>query len=562
MFTLWNTTFPVKCLNSECNGKCSYSIKFGRGVFCSQYNLLMKCINKSGERDFHLYWSFELNPGINPLIVTLKNDKKFWFRCPISVCGCHVWQAQMRSFTSGSRCPFCCGLQTCPCDSAGNQVKDLAMYWHPTKNLISPYEISFKSHKKFWFRCPKSVCECHTWQAKMYSFTSGSRCPFCHGLQTCPCDSAGNQVKDLAMYWHPTKNLISPYEISCSSNIKVWFKCPIASCDHHEWQAQMCEFNRGSRCPFCCRLQTCPCDSAGNQVKDLAMYWHPTKNLISPYEISCSSNIKVWFKCPIASCDHHEWQACMSDFNRGTRCPFCSKRNTCFCDSAWTNNINIRYGWNRSLNRDIDPRTVSKQNDKKFWFNCLKNKHPSFQRKMNSYNKFQNCPQCITAGISRKEKIIIRVFEIWLNQASLNRYRIDNIGKIDGYFPSVNISVEFHGCFWHGCPKCFPIREKINPINNLSYQDLYDRTLKRDAKLRQLFNHRVIWECEIEPYLNSPQASILCINSIYNTKQLYEMACQQIQDEDLDNGNLPTDILTEEDFQRFDAMQALKDCEI
>ena len=705
MFTLWNITFPVKCPNPECNGKCSYNIKVGNNYFCSQYNLLMRCINKTGERDFHLYWSFELNPNINPLLLARGTLVKFWFRCPVAICNHHVWQGPIKKFNSKSRCPFCTSKQTCPCDSAANRIIDLASYWHQTKNTISPYEISPGSGIKVWFKCPAAMCNHHEWETTMTSFNRGNRCPFCTGKQTCPCDSAANQVIDLISYWHPTKNTISPYEIvpgsdikvwfkcpialcihhewegtmdtftrggrcpfcrglrtcpcdsaanqvidlasywhhskntispyeispncnakfwfkcsiaSCghhewegtmnnftagkrcpfctnrktcpcdsaanqiidlvsywhqsknivspyeigpSANIKVWFKCPVAMCNHHEWEAKISEFNTGNRCPFCINRKTCPCDSAANNVKDLTLYWHPTKNIVSPYEISAGSGIRVWFKCPVATCNHHEWETAMGEFTRGSRCPFCSIHKTCTCDSTWENNINIKYGWNRSLNKDIDPRTIAQQSGKTFWFNCLKNKHPPFQRKMQDYFRSQSCPQCITTGSSRKEKIIVRVFEIYLNQASVSQYRTE-VGKIDGYFPSANVSVEFHGCFWHGCSKCFPNREEMNSVSNLTYQELYNRTVERDARLRQLFNHQVIWECEIEPYLNSPRASIPCVNSIYSTKQLYEMACQQIQDDDLDVGNLPTDILSEEDFQRFDTMQALADCAI
>ena len=45
---------------------------------------------------------------------------------------------------------------------------------------------------------------------------------------------------------------------------------------------------------------------------------------------------------------------------------------------------------------------------------------------------------------------------------------------VDGFhFPS-NTIYEFHGCFWHGCPKCYPIRhEKHLRIHNRTMQDVY-----------------------------------------------------------------------------------------
>ena len=42
-------------------------------------------------------------------------------------------------------------------------------------------------------------------------------------------------------------------------------------------------------------------------------------------------------------------------------------------------------------------------------------------------------------------------------QHALNRReaKIKGIGKVDGFCEETNTVYEFHGCFWHGCEKCF-----------------------------------------------------------------------------------------------------------
>ena len=69
---------------------------------------------------------------------------------------------------------------------------------------------------------------------------------------------------------------------------------------------------------------------------------------------------------------------------------------------------------------------------------------------------------------------------------------------LDGFhFPS-NTIYEFHGCFWHGCPKCYPIRhEKHLRLFNRTVQDVYEKTQAKMATLRQKgYNVIEMWECQ------------------------------------------------------------------
>ena len=57
--------------------------------------------------------------------------------------------------------------------------------------------------------------------------------------------------------------------------------------------------------------------------------------------------------------------------------------------------------------------------------------------------------------------------------------------KVDGFCASTNMVYEFNGCFWHGCPKCYPARSH-----------LYQRQKDKEAKLRAQGYHVVtMWEC-------------------------------------------------------------------
>ena len=71
---------------------------------------------------------------------------------------------------------------------------------------------------------------------------------------------------------------------------------------------------------------------------------------------------------------------------------------------------------------------------------------------------------------------------------------------VDGYDPHSNTVYEFHGCFYHGCPDCFPNRkQKHLKHNGLTTQEVYEKTLDKTKKLRTL-GYSVIekWSCQWE----------------------------------------------------------------
>ena len=69
---------------------------------------------------------------------------------------------------------------------------------------------------------------------------------------------------------------------------------------------------------------------------------------------------------------------------------------------------------------------------------------------------------------------------------------------VDGIHEHTRGVFEFHGCFWHGCPKCYPIRyEKHARLHNRTVQDVYEKTQTKMVILRQKgYSVAEMWECE------------------------------------------------------------------
>ena len=87
--------------------------------------------------------------------------------------------------------------------------------------------------------------------------------------------------------------------------------------------------------------------------------------------------------------------------------------------------------------------------------------------------------------------------------------REKRIGKrrVDGWCAETRTANQFHGCFWHGCPKCYDQNE-TNSVNGKTMAVLLEDTKKNTAYLRRHVKVVEMWECEWkevrnESYMNT-----------------------------------------------------------
>ena len=72
---------------------------------------------------------------------------------------------------------------------------------------------------------------------------------------------------------------------------------------------------------------------------------------------------------------------------------------------------------------------------------------------------------------------------------------------LDGCCEETRTAYEFHGCFYHGCPKCFPA-DTHNPVSGLTMHELYERTQVKTMFLKQRgWQVVAMWECEFRDFL-------------------------------------------------------------
>ena len=259
-------------------------------------------------------WNYEKNANILPQDFTPGSGKKVWWKCEKG----HEWQADIHSRAAGAGCPYCAGKKTLRgFNDLATTHPRLLKEWDFEKNGdTSPYDVSFGSEKKVWWKCEKG----HEWQAMVGDRVRGRNCPYCSRRRVLEGVNTLDVTKpNIAKFWNNERNTdISVTEITEGSGKKVWWKCEKG----HEWQATPYNVAKGRGCPFCSnRIVLKGFNDLETLNPDIAKEWNYEKNgELKPSEIIAGSTKIVWWKCRKG----HEWQARVYSRNQNHSCPFCN----------------------------------------------------------------------------------------------------------------------------------------------------------------------------------------------------------------------------------------------
>ena len=79
---------------------------------------------------------------------------------------------------------------------------------------------------------------------------------------------------------------------------------------------------------------------------------------------------------------------------------------------------------------------------------------------------------------------------------------------VDGYDKITQTIYEFHGCLYHGCPRCYPNRQaKHYATPDRTVEELYEATInKRTALLQAGYTVIEIWECQWDSLVKKDEA--------------------------------------------------------
>lgn len=398
-------------------------------------------------------WDTSKNKNLTPNHFYPKSATKVWWKCSMG----HEWQARISHRESGSGCPICSGRVAGSENNLSVINTVLAKEWHYQKNKLLPYDYLPNSGKKVWWKCTKG----HEWQATIASRNSnGAGCPFCSGNDIEESDSIFYNKVIMSIWNFEKNNSVNPKKLSKNSNKKVWWMCK----NNHEWESIIANISKGSGCPFCSGHKPTYETSFGNKHPDLLKEWDYSKNDNSPFDISCQSKKKVWWKCN----DQHQWQTTVQNRTKGSRCPYCTNKIVLLAKSLYTLEPELMKEWDFSKNQKVDPKTISLGSGLKAWWIC-KNGH---SWEVSIYHRTKNksgCPFCSNKKISIENSIVtnypqlIKEWDFKLNsEIKPEMYSHGSTKKVwwkcaKGHSWLASIGKRTSG---RSCPECYELKRK------------------------------------------------------------------------------------------------------
>jgi hypothetical protein len=268
----------------------------------------------------------DMNDGLTASDVTAFSKTRVWWRCDMA--DDHIWYGPINTRTGnavkwegGGSCPFCQGKRVCLSNSVFSTHPHLVEEWDWEKNSMTPKKLVAKSNKEVHFICSQNSE--HRWSTSLSHRTSGTGCPYCAGMVADSDNNLAMAYPEIASQWVSELNAgVTPSDVTPYSNRRFWWKCDVEV--DHIFDCTVYERTRiGIVCPMCYGRRVVESNCLATTHPDLASEWHPSKNSISPTEVTRGSNLAVWWYCS----DHgHEWKTTPNSRDL-PGCPLCPKKN-------------------------------------------------------------------------------------------------------------------------------------------------------------------------------------------------------------------------------------------
>lgn len=436
-----------------------------------------------------------------------KNGMKYWW------CRCDCGKTTNKSISTSdlkSDNTKSCGLCITFKDwCLENDRQDILDRWDYELNDCKPNEISYKSSKKYNFKCLEN--KKHKNELRRVDVITVNKdyqiiCTECNSFAQWGINNLGDDF--LEKYWDYEKNRnINSWEISCKNNKHIWINC-VESTYHDSYRCSPVTFVNGNRCPYCSHKTglTHPQDSFAqwcieNIDEDFITKYWSDKNEVDPFTLVKGTDKKVWIKCQEK--DYHgDYEISCINFSKGNRCSYCinyhgkvhpfdslgqyiiDNYGRDFLDKIWS-------GKNKKSAFKYAPNSGNK-----VWWNCINNKHESYHKEINNSNNHEfRCPECVQ---ERNESFLQEKVRLYLEL--LGKYEILHENKctivpvnpktnyklpFDNEIKELKLICEVNGGQHYkinGYNRQSSIRKNTTPEQELHYQQLKDRYKRIFAK--------------------------------------------------------------------------------
>ena len=249
-------------------------------------------------------------------------------------------------------------------NSLQKKRSDLADEWSVRNLPITPDDISYGTHKLFWW---KGKCG-HEWQASPHSRTgkNNSGCPYCSGNKILPgFNDLASRFPEVAAEWSDKNLPLTPDQVSPFSNKKAWWK---GKCGH-EWYALISSRSDGHGCPYCKDHKVLTgFNDFGTMHPELAKEWSERNLPLTPDKLPEKKTGMFWWKCPDCG---EEYKAWIQSRISGGKCPYCSGRKVKpGLNDLLTTDPGIAAEWDYERNGDITPKQIFRTSRKIYWWKC------------------------------------------------------------------------------------------------------------------------------------------------------------------------------------------------
>lgn len=247
----------------------------------------------------------------------------------------------------------------------------------------------------------------------------------------------------------------------------------------------------------------CHHNNLKKKYPELVKEWNYELNSGNPEDYFPYSHYRAHWICK--NNFDHKWETKIYNRTRGTGC------RICLITSNPDKSLKALFPtlceeWDYSLNEKGPEHYFPRSHYLAHWI-CKNNNSHKWETEIYNRTNGKGCRHCShSKGYSKSQIEWLQQIERMQNITIQNalspegEYRINGIGKVDGYCQSTNTIYEFHGDYFHGNPNIYD-RNDVNERSNERFGALYDRTVKRDNKIRSLnYNLIVQWETPFDDY--------------------------------------------------------------
>jgi uncharacterized Zn-finger protein len=311
---------------------------------------------------------------------------------------------------------------------------------------------------------------------------------------------------------HPTKNKsLDISSLSSGSHKKVWWICDKG----HEWEARIIDRNHGNGCPYCSGKRAIIGENdLFTTNPSLLKEWNYKKNInVDPKTMKSGSNKKVWWICDKG----HEWEASVSNRNKGSKCPYCSGRQAIIGENDLSSkNPALLKEWNYKKNINVDPKTIKSNSGKKVWWIC--DKGHEWEAKIANRNQGNGCPECSSQLRTSypEQYFYFHLSNIFKNTVNRYKDKNNNISEIDIFIEDIMIGVEYDGYYYHK-------NDKDTKKNILLKNGIILISIKETRNFRKDINNIIYVQLPVteKKLKDTLERLLILINKIKNTQIKY-----------------------------------------